>query len=50
MTFIIGGTAVRKSLAEVIEPIAGEVEITHWQALTDVHGKVTAYKAWVVRR
>ena len=37
-------------LHRVIEEIAGEVEILHYERVTDRSGKVVAYKAWVKRR
>ena len=37
-------------LHRVIEEIAGEVEILHYERVTDRGGKVVAYKAWVRRR
>jgi len=37
-------------LHRVIEEIAGEAEIVHYERVTDRSGKVVAYKAWVKRR
>ena len=37
-------------LRRVIEEIAGEAEILHYERVTDRSGKVVAYKAWVRRR
>ena len=36
-------------LLRVIEPIAGEVDITRYEALRDAKGKIVAYKVWVSR-
>jgi hypothetical protein len=36
-------------LLRVIEPIAGEVEITKYEPVRDAQGHVMAYKVWVVR-
>lgn len=36
-------------LLRVIEPIAGEVKITHFEPVQDVSGKTVAYKVWVHR-
>jgi len=42
-------SAVRTALLRVIEPISGSVNISHYEALTDGRGRVTAYKVWVQR-
>ncbi len=36
-------------LLRVIEPIAGEVDITRYEGLRDAHGKIVGYKVWVSR-
>jgi hypothetical protein len=36
-------------LLRVIEPIAGEVEITKYEPVRDAKGQVVAYKVWVTR-
>lgn len=41
--------AVRHRLQQVIEPIAGEVEILRWEAERDEKGHIVAYRAWVRR-
>ncbi len=41
--------ALRDSLRRIIEPIAGEVEITRYEAVQDRKGHITGYKAWVQR-
>ncbi len=41
--------SIESGLLRVIEPIAGEVNITKYEAIRDAHGKVIAYKAWVSR-
>lgn len=40
---------VRDSLRRVIEPIAGEISITRYEAVRDATGRIQAYKVWVVR-
>ncbi len=40
---------VRASLLHVIEPIAGEVSITKYEAVRDTAGRIQSYKVWVVR-
>jgi hypothetical protein len=40
-------TAIRDRLYQVIEPIAGEVEIQRFEPVHDRSGHVRAYKAWV---
>jgi hypothetical protein len=48
----VGGTKdleVRGALLRVIEPIAGEVSITKYEAVRDAAGRIQAYKVWVVR-
>lgn len=41
--------AIRESLLRVIEPIAGEVEISSYAPLRDGRGRVTTYKVRVQR-
>ncbi len=41
--------AVEARLLRIIEPIAGEVDITKFEPIRDAHGKVIAYKVWVSR-
>lgn len=36
-------------LLRVIEPIAGEVEITKYEPVRDAKGQLVAYKVWVTR-
>ena len=40
---------VQTALLRVIEPIAGEVTIDHYEAVRDRAGKVESYKVWVRR-
>jgi hypothetical protein len=40
---------VRAALLQVIEPIAGSVYISRYEAITDGKGRVAAYKVWVKR-
>ena len=42
-------TDVRDSLRRVIEPIAGEISITKYEAVHDAAGRIQSYKVWVVR-
>ena len=42
-------TDVRDSLRRVIEPIAGEISITKYEAVRDAAGRIQSYKVWVVR-
>jgi hypothetical protein len=37
---------VRQSLLRIIEPIAGEVELTRVETVRDKAGRVTEYRAW----
>jgi hypothetical protein len=41
--------AIRGSLERIIEPIAGEIEISRYEAVRDRKGKLIAYRAWVSR-
>jgi hypothetical protein len=47
---IVSDNNPEAGLHRVIEEIAGEVEITRYERVTDRGGKVIAYKAWVKRR
>ncbi len=38
-----------EDMLRVIEPIAGEVEITKYEPVHDAKGKVVGYKVWVTR-
>lgn len=38
---------IRERLLEVVEPIAGEATIDHYEAQTDRHGNVKFYKVWI---
>jgi len=40
---------IRENLLSVIEPIAGEIEISSYQAVKDSHGHVTMYQVRVQR-
>ena len=40
---------IRLALQRVIEPIAGEVDISRYEAVRDPSGRVVAYKVWVQR-
>jgi hypothetical protein len=39
--------AVRHELLRIVEPIAGEVSITRYEAQRDRQGRVLTYKVWV---
>jgi hypothetical protein len=41
--------AVRAQLLRIIEPISGEISISHYDHLTDNKGNVLAYRVWVQR-
>jgi hypothetical protein len=41
--------AIRSQLLSVIEPIAGEVTISNYEAVRDQAGNIQAYKVWVQR-
>jgi hypothetical protein len=41
--------AIRRDLARVIEPIAGEIYVQRYEALKDRRGHVANYKVWVRR-
>jgi len=41
--------AVRAQLLRIVEPIAGEISIQHFDAVTDKKGSIVAYKVWVHR-
>ena len=43
------GAAMETQLLHVIEPISGEVSISHYEAVTDKKGKVLSYKVWASR-
>ena len=40
---------IRESLLRIIEPIAGEVELTRVEPVRDKSGHVTEYRAWATR-
>jgi len=40
---------IRSQLLSVIEPIAGEVTISNYEAVRDKSGKILVYKVWVQR-
>jgi len=42
-------TSVETDLLSVIEPIAGEVDITRYEPVRDAKGHIIAYKVWVSR-
>ena len=42
-------TTVEADLLSVIEPIAGEVNITRYEPVRDAKGHIVAYKVWVSR-
>jgi hypothetical protein len=41
---------IRDSLLRVIEPIAGEAQVTRYEPVLDTSGKTVAYRVWVERR
>ena len=40
---------IRSELLRVIEPIAGEVSITRYEAVKDAAGRIQSYRVWVQR-
>lgn len=44
-----GDAEIRQELLRVVEPIAGEAEITRYEAVRDEHGHIKTYKVWVSR-
>ena len=44
---VVGKEPIEAALRRVIEPIAGEVEITKYEPVRNASGKITAYKVWV---
>lgn len=40
----------RESLLRVIEPIAGEAQVTRYEPVLDTGGRIIAYRVWVERR
>lgn len=42
-------TTVEEDLLSVIEPIAGEVDITRYEPVRDAKGHIVAYRVWVSR-
>jgi hypothetical protein len=42
-------TTVEADLLSVIEPIAGEVDITRYEPVRDAKGHIVAYRVWVSR-
>lgn len=45
-----GDAEIRAALLKVIEPIAGEVKLSKYEAVNDTRGKLSAYRVWVRRR
>ncbi len=41
--------SIQGELLRIIEPIAGEVDITRYEPMRDTHGRVVGYKVWVRR-
>ena len=39
----------RAAILRIVEPISGEVTLQRYEPVLDAHGKVVAYRAWVVR-
>ena len=40
---------IRRALLRLIEPIAGDVAIDHYEAITAADGSVSAYRVWAHR-
>jgi len=41
--------ATRASLLQIVQPIAGEVQLKRYQVVRDDRGKVISYDVWVLR-
>ncbi|RZU39079.1 hypothetical protein [Edaphobacter modestus] len=41
--------AIRSAILRVIEPIAGEVTLEHYEPVRDAEGHIIAYNAWITR-
>ncbi len=41
--------SIETDLLRIIEPIAGEVDITRYEPIKDARGQITGYKVWVSR-
>jgi len=37
------------AILRMVEPIAGEVTLDHYDPVLDAHGKIVAYDAWILR-
>jgi hypothetical protein len=48
---VTGGddATIRRDLARIIEPIAGEIDVQRYEAVRDRRGAVSSYKVWVRR-
>jgi hypothetical protein len=42
-----GDEQIRTALLRQISPIAGNITLDHYGAITDANGRLVAYKAWV---
>ncbi len=42
-------SAIRSAILRVIEPIAGEVTLEHYEPVRDAEGHIIAYNAWITR-
>jgi hypothetical protein len=40
---------LRAGILRIIEPIAGEVTLEHFQPVRDASGRIVAYDAWITR-
>jgi hypothetical protein len=40
-------TEIRKNLMNIVEPIAGEIELVRYEAVRDRKGDIKSYKAWI---
>ena len=41
--------AIRDAIVRIIEPIAGEVALEHYEPVRDANGHIVAYDAWITR-
>jgi hypothetical protein len=40
---------LRAAIVRIIEPIAGEVTLEHYEPVRDAQGRIIAYDAWITR-
>lgn len=45
-----GGNAIGAAIVRAITPVAGPVTLLRYEPVTDSHGKLVSYRAWVSRQ